>query len=96
MLARSDVSSYNIEYLTLICPVFILSDCHLLQLLGLEDLYVFNGGKVKLETTALVGNGTKPGEMVLSSLHVQNKGYFQITTIENENDVIMGMTNLTV
>ena len=66
------------------------------QLLGIEDLHVFNGGKVQMEPTILMGNGTKPGEIVITSLHVQNKGYFQVNTISSENDVIMKLHNISV
>ena len=68
----------------------------LFQLSGLEDLYVFNGGQVKIETTTLIGNATGPGQIALNSLHVQSKGYFQIKTMENENDVFMSLKNFTV
>ena len=66
------------------------------QLLGIEDLYVFNGGSVKVEPTTLMGNGTKRGEMFLRSLHVQNKGHFQINSIVSELDVIMKLHNFSV
>ena len=44
----------------------------------------------------MIGNGTGPGEIFINSLHVQNKGYFQVKTIDNENDVIMKLNNISV
>ena len=67
-----------------------------LQLLGIEDLHLFNGGSVHVEPTTLIGNGTRPGEIVLNSLHVQNKGYFQVKTVDSENDVSMKLHNISV
>ena len=66
------------------------------QLLGIEDLHVFNRGSVHVEPTTLMGNGTAPGEIFINSLHVQNKGYFQVKTVDNENDVIMKLNNISV
>ena len=67
-----------------------------LQLLGIEDLHVFNGGSVHVEPTTLLGNGTSPGEIIMNSLHVQNKGYFQVKTADSENDVSMKLHNISV
>ena len=88
---------YRFLHLFIIYGVEIcLKAFYFTQLLGLEDLHVFNGGSVHVEPTALIGNGSRPGEIVMNSLHVQNKGYFQVRTIDSENDVSMKLHNISV
>ena len=52
----------------------------------MEDLYVFNQGELKLDTTTTAGNGTSTGDVVLNTLHVQDQGFFQMTAKKNLNN----------
>ena len=67
----------------------------LIQIQGIEDLYVFDGGSVTVDTNGSIGM-TTPAHVSLKSLHVQDKGTFQMDSHTKDNMFVMDSTNVTV
>ena len=66
-----------------------------IQIQGIEDLYVFDGGSVNVDTNGSIGM-TTPARVSLNSLHVQDKGTFQMDSYTKDNMFVMDSTNVTV
>ena len=56
---------------------------------GIEDLYVFQGGKVRLGSEARLGRVSQVREVALRSLHVQDGGTFEVDSGHHSNDVVI-------
>ena len=69
----------------------------LTQVMGLEDVYVFDGGEVHLDSNATLGNASaEVREIQLVTLHVQDRGTFQLHTVDKSLQFQMSTTNMTV
>jgi hypothetical protein len=67
----------------------------LIQIQGIEDLYVFDGGSVTVDTNGSIGMIT-PAHVSLKSLHVQDKGTFQMDSHTIDKIFVIDATNITV
>ncbi|XP_076091252.1 uncharacterized protein LOC143063127 [Mytilus galloprovincialis] len=65
------------------------------EIQGIEDLYVFDGGSVTVDTNGSIGM-TTPARVSLKSLHVQDKGTFQMDSYTKDNMFVMDSTNVTI
>ena len=65
------------------------------QIQGIEDLYVFDGGSVTVDTNGSIGM-TTPAHVSLKSLHVQDKGTFQMDSHTIDTIFVIDATNITV
>ena len=69
----------------------------LIQVMGLEDVYVFDGGEVHLDSNATLGNASaEVREIQLVTLHVQDRGTFQLHSVDKSLQFQMSTTNMTV
>ena len=57
------------------------------QVSGIEDLYVYKGGNVRLGKEARLGEVSQVREVALQSLHVQDGGTFEVDSGHHTNDV---------
>ena len=48
------------------------------QVTGMEDIFVFDGGTVAVDTNGSIGTTNQKAHVSLKSLHVQDKGTFQM------------------
>ena len=65
--------------------------------MGLEDVYVFDGGEVHLDSNATLGNASaEVREIQLVTLHVQDRGTFELHTVDKRLQFQMSTTNTTV
>ena len=68
-----------------------------IQVIGLEDVYVFDGGEVHLDSNATLGNASaEVREIQLVTLHVQDKGTFQLHSVDKSLQFHMSTTNMSV
>jgi len=65
------------------------------QVYGIEDIYVFDGGLVNLDTNGSIGSDVK-GHTSLKSLYVQADGTFQMSAFNISNTFTSNITNVTV
>ena len=68
----------------------------LFQISGLEDIYVFDGGLVYLDTNGSIATNHVPAIVSLKSLHVQDKGTFQLKAYHDAYTWDIDITNITV
>ena len=68
----------------------------ILQVSGLEDIYVFDGGLVYMDTNASIATNHSFAIVSLKSLHVQDKGTFQLEAFDNTDTWEIDSTNITV
>ena len=68
----------------------------LFQVSGLEDIYVFDGGLVSLDTNGSIATNHVPAIVSLKSLHVQDKGTFQLKAYHDAYTWDIDSTNITV
>ncbi|XP_070535283.1 uncharacterized protein [Ptychodera flava] len=66
------------------------------RVLGIEDLFVFDDGYVSFDTNSSLGNHSNIGELELKSLHVQDRGTFELISYTKHIDMSIKLTNLTV
>lgn len=66
------------------------------QVTGMEDIFVFDGGAVAVDTNGSIGTTNQKAHVSLKSLHVQDKGTFQMKTYTTQNQFTMEATNITV
>ena len=65
--------------------------------MGLQDLYVFDGGEVHLDSNASLGNeSTMIRNIQLVTLHVQDRGTFELHTEDKNFQFQISSTNVTV
>ena len=62
----------------------------------MEDIFVFDGGAVAVDTNGSIGTTNRKAHVSLKSLHVQDKGTFQMKTYTTQNQFTMEATNITV
>ena len=62
----------------------------------MEDIFVFDGGAVAVDTNGSIGTTNQKAHVSLKSLHVQDKGTFQMKTYTTQNQFTMEATNITV
>ena len=67
-----------------------------LQISGVEDLYVLDGGSFFSDSNSSIGGDSLPGQYKLKSLHVQNKGTFELHAYDLSINSQLTLTNLTV
>lgn len=63
---------------------------------GLEDIYVFDGGLVSLDTNGSIATNHAPAIVSLKSLHVQDKGTFDLKAYHDAYTWDIDVTNVTV
>ena len=63
---------------------------------GIDNLYVFDGGYVYIDTNGSMGADSMPGEIQLASVHVQDRGTFELFSYDKHVGMEMNLTNLTV
>ncbi|KAK3576661.1 hypothetical protein CHS0354_004945 [Potamilus streckersoni] len=63
---------------------------------GLDDVYVFDGGSVTVDTNGSIGLTHFPGTVSLKSLHVQDKGTFEMRTYSVSHPFSMDATNISI
>ena len=69
---------------------------YLLQIRGVQDLFVFDHGSFFADSNSSLGNDTAPGEYSLSSLHVQDRGVFELHSSKKDRASVLSLYNLTV
>ncbi|XP_038052472.1 uncharacterized protein LOC119725183 [Patiria miniata] len=63
---------------------------------GIDDLFVFDGGYVSVDTNGSIGEYALSGEIQLSSIHVQDRGTFELFSYDKHIGVDIDVTNMTV
>ena len=66
------------------------------QVSGLEDIYVFDGGLVSVDTNGSIATDHSPAIVSLKSLHVQDKGTFELKAYHDAYTWDIDATNITV
>jgi len=65
--------------------------------MGLEDVYVFDEGEVHLDSNATLGGASaKIREIELLTLHVQDRGTFDLHSVDKNLHFHISTTNMTV
>ena len=65
--------------------------------MGLQDLYVFDGGEVHLDSNASLGSESAiVRDIQLVTLHVQDRGTFTLHAVDKILHFQMSTTNMTV
>ena len=70
--------------------------CSSYQVSGLEDIYVFDGGLVSVDTNGSIATDHSPAIVSLKSLHVQDKGTFELKAYHDAYTWDIDATNITV
>ena len=68
----------------------------MLQVTGIEDLYVFDDGEVHLDSNASLGETDVKREVLVETLHVQDRGTFELHTANRSLEFKLEATNITV
>ena len=76
--------------------IFQMSCLHLFQIRGVQDLFVFDHGSFFADSNSSLGNDTAPGEYSLRSLHVQDRGVFELHSSKKDTASVLSLYNLTV
>lgn len=83
----------------LLCLLYlIISNSHffIFQILGIEDLFVYDGGSFYSDSNSSLGQNTSAGEYEVKTLHVQNEGTFELFSNDKQLNSRLTTTNLTV
>lgn len=72
------------------------SRLYLLQIRGVQDLFVFDHGSFFADSNSSLGTDTAPGEYSLQSLHVQDRGVFELHSSKKDTASVLSLYNLTV
>lgn len=68
----------------------------LFQIWGVQDLFVFDFGSFFSDSNSSLGRDTDPGQYSLQSLHVQDRGVFELHSSDKDLTSQLSITNLTV
>ena len=66
------------------------------QVSRLEDIYVFDGGLVSVDNNGSIATNHAPAIVSLKSLHVQDKGTFELKAYHDAYTWDIDATNITV
>ena len=68
----------------------------MLQIWGVQDLFVFDHGSFFSDSNSSLGRHTAPGQYSLQSLHVQDRGVFELHSSDKDLTSVLSLFNLTV
>ncbi|CAH1775844.1 unnamed protein product, partial [Owenia fusiformis] len=63
---------------------------------GLEDVYVFDGGMVVIDSNSSVGENSVAGQVNIETVHVQDGGTFELKSYDNNDAWELDVVNITV
>ena len=76
--------------------LFLIDVLPSLQIWGVQDLFVFDHGSFYSDANSSLGRDEHPGQFSLQSLHVQDRGVFELHSSNKDLTSQLSLTNLTV
>lgn len=89
-------SNYLDNWDFLLILILLIKTSAFFQILGIEDLFVYDDGSFYSDSNSSLGLNTEAGEYEMKSLHVQSGGTFELFSIDKQLNSRLTTTNLTV